>query len=126
MVNPAIGSSNECHCSAVGKCLVAFSKGDILRKMRGGSFPVYTKNTIGSWEDFHEEVLKIRERGFAQDVEELEIGFSCIACPILDQKGFAIGAMSLTGPMTRLMALDIDEVVRALKETCLQISKLLG
>ena len=39
----------------------------------------------------------MRERRVAYDVEESQLGLFCVAAPILDARGRALGAISVTG-----------------------------
>jgi DNA-binding IclR family transcriptional regulator len=45
---------------------------------------------------------KIRQIGYAVDDEEFDPGVRCIAVPIFDFRGKAIGAMGISGPATRI------------------------
>jgi IclR family acetate operon transcriptional repressor len=47
-------------------------------------------------------LARTRERGYAVDDQEHAIGLRCVAAPIFDEHGDAIGAISLSGPMIRL------------------------
>lgn len=119
-VNPHIGSSSDAHASAVGKCLLAFSKDIDLEKIKGIQLKKYTDNTITNWEDLMKELETIREKGYAIDNEEQEIGLFCIGAPILDRNNNAIAAISLSGPTARMkmgnMEFKIDKVVETAKQ----------
>ena len=71
-------------CSAVGKCLLAFSDNIDWAPYEERELTRYTVNTILSYEDLKEEIDKVRRRGYAMDHEEQEMGLTCI------------GALSLT------------------------------
>ena len=69
-----------------------------------------------------EELDDVREKGYAIDREELELGLTCIGAPILDHSGHAIAAISLSGPKSRMLAGDFCERVRAVTEVARKIS----
>ena len=83
---------------------------------------VYTEYTIPSLEQLKEELDDVREKGYALDREELELGLTCIGAPILDRSGHAIAAISLSGPKSRMLAGDFCERVRAVTEAARKIS----
>ncbi len=124
-VNPAVGSSSECYCSAVGKCLLAFSSKEIIERYKEAEFSLYTKNTIQSFEQLLVELDDIRIKGYAMDSEEQEIGLTCVASPILDKNGKAIAAISISGPTARIKSRDIEVIIKELKTTSDKISILL-
>lgn len=119
---PHVGSSNECHCSAVGKCLLAFSPDIELGIYETRPLTSYTEHTITSTSVLRSELSKIRERGYAMDHEESEYGLTCIGAPILDQRGEAVAAISLSGPTSRMLSGDIEERVEAVKRIAREIS----
>ena len=120
--NPSVGSSSECHCSSVGKCLLAFGQDVDLSVYESHPLTVYTEYTISSLEQLKEELDDVREKGYAIDREELELGLTCIGAPILDHSGHAIAAISLSGPKSRMLAGDFCERVRAVTEVARKIS----
>ncbi len=124
-VSPSIGSSSESHCSAVGKCLLAFSPKEVLQNLEDKEFPIYTKNTLGNWESLSQQLEDIRINGYAIDNEELEIGLTCIAAPIFDQDNKAIAAISLSGPTSRINSKDINTIIKEVKMTAYKISSLM-
>ncbi len=121
-VNPPIGSSSDCHCSSVGKCLLAFGDKIPYEKYTERPLDKFTENTIDKWDDFFKGLAKVKDQGYALDDEELEIGLTCIGAPILDRNGIAIAAISLSGPTQRMREGDFDHKIRRVKETAQKIS----
>lgn len=81
-----------------------------------------TENTISSKEDMIRELTRIREQGYSVDDEESEYGLYCIAVPILDIGGDPIGAVSLSGPKTRMTNEKKGIIISGLKDTAESIS----
>lgn len=117
-----VGAERECHCSSVGKCLLAFTPGLDLSVYEKGAMTAHTSRTITSPEILRAELNKVKLEGIAVDREELELGLTCIAAPILDGHGAAVAAISLSGPTSRMMADDLEERVEAVRRTAREIS----
>jgi len=124
-INPGVGSTSACYCSAVGKSLLAFSPKEVLDKAKEEEFSVYTPNTLKKWEELMGELESIRVKGYSIDNEEQEIGLTCIAAPILDRNSKAVAALSLSGPTVRMKALDSEEIIGEVMKTAQEISSLL-
>ena len=121
-VNPPVGSSSECYGSSVGKCLLAYSSDIDLGVYDTHPMRPHTEHTIITVSALRAELAKVRERGYAMDHEELEYGLTCIGAPILDQKGEAVAAISLSGPTSRMLTGDIEERIEAVKRIAREIS----
>lgn len=121
-VNPPVGSSSECYCSSVGKCLLAYSADIDLGVYETHPMRPHTDHTITTVAALRSELAKVRDRGYALDHEELEYGLTCIGAPILDQKGKAVAAISLSGPTSRMLSGDIEERIEAVKRIAREIS----
>lgn len=124
-VNPIVGSSSGSHYSAVGKCLLAFSPEKVLDKFKTKELPIYTKNTISNWDDLLKELEDVRIKGYAIDNEELEIGLTCVAAPILDKENNVIAAISISGPTSRIRSDKFEAIVSEVKTIAWKISNLL-
>lgn len=124
-VSPRLGSSIECYCSSVGKCLLAFTAGVSEAKLSRYRFVKYTANTIIDKASLLAELKLIRERGYALDNEEQEVGLFCVGVPILNKDGSAVAAMSLSGPVKRMQDHDCSLLIGRLKETAAEITPLL-
>lgn len=98
-----IGKRIPIHCSAIGKCLVAFKDKEELRKLlQGYVYNVQTSKTITNEEDFLVELELISKRGYAIDNQENEPGVCCIAVPIHDHTGQVIAAVSMSTLVTQV------------------------
>ncbi|MFC7203124.1 IclR family transcriptional regulator [Haloferax namakaokahaiae] len=61
-----------------------------------------TDRTITDREELFEALDRVREQGFAYDDEERVRGMRCVAAPILNQDDYAIAAVSVSGPKSRM------------------------
>ncbi len=114
---PAVGNLSPSHCSASGKCLLAFSENSVLERIKDCELKKYTEETITNWDDLTNELEKVKKRGWATDINELESGLSCVAVPIFGTNRALLGAMSILGASARFVNYDIEEMVSDLKET---------
>jgi len=77
-----------------------------------------------------DELLKdfdgIRERGYAIDREENELGVICVAAPIYNHRKDIQYAISVSTPKFRLTEEKIDTFGNAVASTTREISKKLG
>lgn len=123
-IDPKLGSISQAHISSVGKSLMAYNEDFDPSKMGDYELKSYTKNTITSWEDFGRELEEIRQRGYAIDREEQEIGLFCIGAPIFGKNKKPLAAISISGPTPRMKTKDLDNKVESLLKTVSEINKL--
>jgi IclR family acetate operon transcriptional repressor len=90
------------HSTAVGKVLLAWHEEEHLRRVvhRFG-LPQRTPHTITSHAAFTAELKVVRERGWALDDEEEELGVRCVAVPVGPGPG-SVAAVSVSAPASRL------------------------
>src|SRR5512139_661931 len=117
-VNAEVGTMNPLHCTALGKALLAFGAVEIPAKLER-----FTPRTIKSKRALQEHLAEARRIGYAVDDEEFDPGVRCIAVPVLDFRGKAIGAIGISGPSTRItperlpqLAAIVVEIGQALSE----------
>lgn len=121
-VNPNVGSSSDVHVSSVGKSLLAFTEDLDIEKLKG--VKKYTENTLTDVDEILEELAKVRKEGYSIDNEEQEIGLTCIGAPILGKDGYAIAAISMSGPSSRMRQNDFDLKIQRVKETAAEINRI--
>ena len=86
-----VGRRVPYHCTAVGKVLIAF----------GGAEPEPLDPSV---------ISRVRRAGYATAVDELEIGLTGLAAPVLGTRGRAIAALSISGPTLRLGSQQIEDL----------------
>ena len=86
-------------------------------------FRKHTPSTIDNYEDLVKELIETREKGYAIDNEEQELGLYRIGAPILDRTGEAVAAISISGPTARMKNDKIQEKINRLLEIANLISK---
>lgn len=109
------GNYSPAHCTASGKCLLAFSRDSYINRYDGCELPRRTQYTITNWSQLKLELEKIRKQGYSIDNEEYEIGLVGIATPLFAPNGNIVGALSLTLPLERYRMLDIEKVLQDMK-----------
>lgn len=114
-----VGQRTPSHATSSGKVLLAF-----------GALPLpaeqarYTPATIT--EPGLLGLAAIRERGWADTVEELEVGLNAVAAPIRGSDGSVVAAVSVSGPSYRLTPDRLPEVGELLAEGAREISQRIG
>ena len=101
-----VGRRVPYHCSANGKVLLAFAAAGAT----SGPLEALTSRTITEPALLAAELATIRREGFATAVDELELGLSAVAAPVLDESGRAIAALSVSGPTLRLSPRRVAEL----------------
>jgi IclR family transcriptional regulator, acetate operon repressor len=101
-----VGRRVPYHCSANGKVLLAFSAAGAV----AGELEPRTSRTITEPALLAAELESVRREGYATAADELELGLSAVAAPVLDDSGRAIAALSVSGPTLRLSPRRIAEL----------------
>lgn len=112
-----VGSRIPLYCSGVGKAMAADMEEDrILDIWNNSTIEKLTPHTIIHYNQFSEKVKEVREKGYALDDEENELGVRCIAVSVPDYKGRPKYAFSISAPVARMS----DERIRELSKTVLR------
>jgi len=72
------------------------------------------------------DLRAVRARGYATSVDELEVGLTAIAAPVLDSAGDAVAALSISGPTARLTSDRIAQLAPLLVEEADALAARLG
>lgn len=98
-----VGASSPVHCTAVGKAILAtMPRPQVEEILQGLSFERFTRHTMTSREALLKELDRTSRRGYAVDDEEREEGVRCAGMAILNARGDAIAAVSISGPSFRV------------------------
>lgn len=122
-----VGQLTPLHATSSGKVLLAHL--DAARRaelLRSCGLPAFTPRTITSTETLESELARVRERGYAVTLEELEVGLNAMAAPIRSFHGEVVAAVSASGPAYRLSEERIHELAPVLLAGAAEISHHLG
>lgn len=122
-----VGKRAPLHCTAVGKAILAFIESETwLQRYRSRGLERFTQATITDPDALAGELAATRERGYAVDNEEHEVGVRCVGAPIRDASGAVVGSLSISGPSARVTPDAVGELSRRLLEATREISAALG
>lgn len=116
-ITPKVGAEAALHATALGKAvLMMMSPEDQDRLLGSEPYRTFTPNTIVSRKALDQELATSLARGYSVDREEEEPGGMCLAVPIVDERGYPFGGLSVAGPVTRMRRLGERQLGRRLRE----------
>jgi DNA-binding IclR family transcriptional regulator len=90
------------HLSSTGKAILAhLSEERIDRIVEIHGAPEKTAKTITTRDELFDELAQIREQGYALNDQEEVRGTRAVGAPIIDPKEGVLGAISVSGPISR-------------------------
>ncbi|MEQ8818499.1 MAG: IclR family transcriptional regulator [Thalassobaculum sp.] len=89
------------HCTSTGKAILAFQPEQVVARVVAAGLPRFTAGTITDPQALRAELAEVRDRGYALDLEERQVGIRCVGAPIRDPAGAVVGSISATGPADR-------------------------
>ena len=121
------GLRNPMYCTGVGKSILALlPEEEVDRIWSSESITAFSPNTITDLEQMHRELAQIRQRGYAIDDEEHELGVRCMAVAIRNWQGKPIAAVSISAPASRMDAAMMERMLPKLQSAAGSISAMLG
>jgi IclR family pca regulon transcriptional regulator len=102
-INVYVGARLPAYCTSMGKVLLAYLPWPEVEQLLG-AVPLkrHTPNTITSLGQLHEDLDRIRQRGYGSTDQELELGVRSVAAPIRDASGEVIAAVNLSTLVARV------------------------
>lgn len=117
-----IGRHLPAYCTASGRVFLAFLPPEIVEPILNEPLKPCTEKTTTALPDLREELEATRQRGYALDDEEFEVGIRAVSVPIRDIDGNVIAALSMPGPVNRMPQQRMSEITGALLEAADAIS----
>jgi IclR family transcriptional regulator, acetate operon repressor len=109
-----VGGRNPAHTTGVGKLLLAFQIDGTAEAVRtwldGSELERRTANTICAPDMLGRELQRTRDRGYAVDDQENELGINCLAVPVflaspsVPSGAVSVSALAYRTPLTALVA----------------------
>lgn len=125
---PVVGPRlrNPGHCTASGKALLAFEPEHAIDRYCERELEPYTETTITDPKLLREELRKVRSRGYAVNLGEMEAELCAVASAVRDRNSRVIGVVTATVPTDRFEPPRRDQLIGLIVEAAGQISAKLG
>lgn len=104
-VSGRVGLLVPAHATSLGKAMLAAMDETQVRGLyRAEAIPAVTAKTIVRRADLLRELEAVRERGYARNSEESELGVTSVSAAIVTPHRGLLGAVSVAAPLTRVDA----------------------
>jgi len=115
------------HSTALGKAMLAhLPPEEVTRLLDTVGMPRRTANTITDRGRLFSELATVRVRGYSVDNIENEDGIRCVGAPIFDHRREVVGAISVSGPASRMPLERARRLGPEVRQAAEDISKALG
>lgn len=121
-----VGKRTPLHTTSTGKVFLAFMGDDERERRLAEPLEAATPRSVTSPETMRTQLAEIRNRGYAQTLEELEVGLNAVAAPVRQGDGTVIAALSVSGPSFRLRPVDLPRIGQQTIEAADAVSRRLG
>src|SRR5207245_1468289 len=120
------GSRMPIFSTSLGKAIAAhLPESEVANLLSAQQMSKSTKRTTAENQALRNELQAVCRRGYALDNEENEPGVACVGVPIFDHTGRVLAAISVSGPVGRILGTQ-NRITRSLVSTCKEISGKLG
>lgn len=121
-----IGKTAPMYCTAAGKAILSHYSQEELEKF-WNSVPItkYTSRTIVDFDQFMDNLNRIRKKGYSTEFEEYEIDLFCIGTSFHDKDKDILGAISISLPLSEQENKDyyVEKIVECGKNIINDLSK---
>lgn len=125
-ITTAIGQRQPMYRTATGKAILAqLPYADARDLLYRSDFQRMTIHTLLTPNEVLQELNVVRQQGYAMDREELEYGLVCLGVALVDLRGHPVGAISISGPASRMQKEECERYSSYLIDSAKQINNLL-
>lgn len=121
-----VGTRLPAHATVLGRILLEdMTLADLRSLYPEEHLENFSSNTPKTVVELFDLVQQDRERGYVLEEGFFETGISTIAAPVRDHSGRVVAAMGATIPLPHIDPLQLDDIVRCVRETARELSGLL-
>lgn len=121
-----VGERAPIHCTPSGKIFLAFGDASVRAARLAQPLKRLTVATIVSRPALERELIDIRRRGFAFDMEESAEHVRAVAAAIFDESATVVAAIALLGPSVRMTRPRLARLGKQVKTVADRVSRELG
>ncbi|HEV7908271.1 MAG TPA: IclR family transcriptional regulator [Pseudonocardiaceae bacterium] len=120
------GKHGPLHCTAMGKCLIAFAPAEVREQLLESlALEPLGPNTITDRARFREEVARVRDQGYAVSDEEHESGIRAVGVPVVGPQGIVLASLSTPAPAYRMPMDELTAFLPCLVDAARELAVLL-
>jgi DNA-binding IclR family transcriptional regulator len=125
-LSPQVGLTLPLYAGASSKVLLALQSSSFISDyLSNTKIKKLTPFTTPSIDKLGEEIIEIQKKGYSLCDQDVSIGLTGIAAPILDAKEKVVASLVVAGPRDRILK-DRVSITKILKELCTNASFDLG
>ncbi|MDG4832795.1 IclR family transcriptional regulator [Solwaraspora sp. WMMD1047] len=119
-----VGQTNPALTTAIGRAILAHSPGHLVDEVVEANARLVGEPVARA--DVEALLAAVRADGFARDLQENEVGISCVAAPVFDHTGHVVAGVSISAPATRFDATAAGRLGPQVRAAADEISQQLG
>lgn len=118
---PALGNRAHLNQTAIGKAILSqLPEAEVRDLVERHGLPAKTRHTITDEDELFAELATIRDQGYAVQDQEYQTSVSAIGVPVCVD-GEPVGAISVTGPTSRITTNDVQEQILEQLTECVNV-----
>lgn len=122
-----VGNTLPAHCTSGGKALLAALDPAVVRRLYAGHrLEKPTPRSIGSREALERELERVRQRGYATNVDESEVDISAVAAVVRGRMGAPVASLAISAPSSRLGPAEVERVAARVMRVADEASRALA
>jgi IclR family transcriptional regulator, KDG regulon repressor len=115
------------HAGAAGKIILAYSNAELVNSVLAKTGqPKRAAATITDKHSFLKELENVRDQGYAVSIGERAVDVGALAAPVFEQGHQLMGALCISGPISRFTLPVRKSHVKLLLAAAIQLSRQLG
>lgn len=120
------GTQSPMHASGIGKALLAEFPEPKFATLMAGGLARFTDRTLTTRSALLADLAATRERRYAVDDEERNMGMRCVAAPVFNATETVVAGISISGPTARVTPERIAPLGECIRDAAAELSRRLG
>lgn len=118
-----IGRPFPLHAGSSSKAILAFSSPELRQLILADDLPSLTSRTVVVREELEQELARIANERVAVSLGERQAGAGSVAAPVLGVDRYAIGSVSVCGPVDRFGTGTVERLSPLVQKAAEDVSK---